>query len=170
MLASSSCWRRLFRFVVVVLAGLVVRSRLSDAAAAAAARRRMVEEDAAQGASSLPSGRVLPPGSSNPHPFPATSSEAELVEKLLALLSASEDASGTERMPGIVGGELSGPNEFPFLVLAERAKCGGSLVAKDVVMTAAHCQGTQKPSDPRHGPLLAPSSSRSTLPDLCACV
>jgi secreted trypsin-like serine protease len=39
----------------------------------------------------------------------------------------------------IINGEPVEGQEFPFFVQAE--ECGGILVAKDVVLTAGHCNG-----------------------------
>ena len=42
----------------------------------------------------------------------------------------------------IIGGEsVSDPNEFPWVVgvRTESGKCGGTIIAKDLVITAAHC-------------------------------
>ena len=52
----------------------------------------------------------------------------------------------------IVGGELAQPGEFPFMALigykingAIYFLCGGTLINKFYVLTAAHCHSTGKP-------------------------
>ena len=40
--------------------------------------------------------------------------------------------------PRIVGGQDASEGEYPFFVQA--AGCGASLISKDMVLTAAHCQ------------------------------
>jgi Trypsin len=100
-------------------------------------------------------------GDGLPVAFPDGSGEAKYLKKVLKLLledpaeqesgaggHADADAADAEVdeeegvLPGIIAGEKSSPNEFPFFVQAEGAECGATLVAKDVVMTAAHCRGT----------------------------
>ena len=63
---------------------------------------------------------------------------------ILALTAASTVSSAVVR-GGIVGGAEAEPGEFPHLVAVLRGgpggalMCGGSLVAADRVVTAAHC-------------------------------
>jgi secreted trypsin-like serine protease len=53
-------------------------------------------------------------------------------------LRGSEASTSTnDPVPRIVGGEAALPGEFPYFVQGNG--CGGSLVAADVVLTAAHC-------------------------------
>ena len=56
---------------------------------------------------------------------------------------------GMRRYPGfagnrIINGEMADINEYPFMVSLKDSSghfCGGSLIAKNVVLSAAHCQG-----------------------------
>jgi len=47
----------------------------------------------------------------------------------------------------IVGGTPTAGQEFPFFVQSEIKACGGSLVTKDMVLTAAHCYRKQQIGD-----------------------
>ncbi|MBO8184444.1 serine protease [Streptomyces sp. DW4-2] len=51
-----------------------------------------------------------------------------------------DDGPGGHRDPGatVVGGTKAGQGEFPFMVRLSMG-CGGSLLTKDIVLTAAHC-------------------------------
>jgi len=57
--------------------------------------------------------------------------------------------TGLKRYPGyaetrIINGEMADINEYPFMVSLQDSMghfCGGSLIAKNVVLSAAHCQG-----------------------------
>jgi len=47
------------------------------------------------------------------------------------------------KRPRIIGGETSDKNEYPYAVSLEGRRghfCGGSLIARDVVLSAAHCR------------------------------
>lgn len=44
----------------------------------------------------------------------------------------------TRAAPKIIGGRPADEDEYPFFVQAEG--CGGSLIWKDIVLTAAHCE------------------------------
>ncbi|KAL9189739.1 hypothetical protein ACHAXT_009414 [Thalassiosira profunda] len=59
-------------------------------------------------------------------------------------LSADPPLTEVQPDPRIIGGTLSSPNRYPWLVSLTYAGshlCGGSLVAHDMVLTAAHCSG-----------------------------
>jgi Trypsin len=92
-----------------------------------------------------------------PVAFPANSSEAKALQKALKMLDDAEtptsgagnDTAAEGDMPGIIGGERSDPNEYSYFVQAEGSVCGATLVAKDVVMTAAHCRGMFSSVPPR---------------------
>ena len=53
-----------------------------------------------------------------------------------------EEVTG-EPMPRVVGGKATDPDRFPYFVAlvgsSGSVACGGSLIAQDVVLTAAHC-------------------------------
>ena len=49
------------------------------------------------------------------------------------------NASHNNINPRIVGGTEASPGEYPFF--AEGSGCGGSLIWKDIVLSAGHCQG-----------------------------
>jgi trypsin len=65
----------------------------------------------------------------------AFATEATIFEPVGVLEEAETDRTGR-----IVGGTKASKGEFPSFVQGH--KCGGSLVAKDVILTAAHCEGT----------------------------
>ena len=52
--------------------------------------------------------------------------------------AASEATPRGEMGPTVVGGTKAAQGEFPFMVRLSMG-CGGSLYAKDIVLTAAHC-------------------------------
>lgn len=58
--------------------------------------------------------------------------------------AATRDASraiSAERAARIVGGDDAMPGEFPYFVQGG-LECGGSLIWKDIVLSAAHCIGS----------------------------
>jgi secreted trypsin-like serine protease len=54
-----------------------------------------------------------------------------------SIASASALASSSTR---IIGGSLAPSDRYPYVVNLEPIGCGGSLIAPDVVLTAAHCK------------------------------
>jgi secreted trypsin-like serine protease len=58
------------------------------------------------------------------------------------------DLASGDRLPRIVGGDDADRTRFPYYVALVDANdqfvCGGSLIASDVVLTAAHCRGYEK--------------------------
>mmetsp|Transcript_23643 Transcript_23643/g.41987 ORF Transcript_23643/g.41987 Transcript_23643/m.41987 type:complete len:321 (+) Transcript_23643:1527-2489(+) len=60
------------------------------------------------------------------------------------------DPSSREIDPRIVGGQAATPNSYPWMVRLNRAGfgffCGGSLIAEEWVLTAAHCVHNRVPS------------------------
>ena len=60
-------------------------------------------------------------------------------------LNASKESNEIPNDPRIIGGSLSTKGRYPYAVSLNRAGghfCGGSLIAKDVVLSAAHCAGS----------------------------
>ncbi|MGH8792562.1 MAG: S1 family peptidase [Stackebrandtia sp.] len=73
--------------------------------------------------------------------------------------NADEPGAGDDAGVNVIGGEPAEEGQFPYMVaLADAADpafnfCGGSLVAEDIVLTAAHCLEGTKAADvvARHG-------------------
>ncbi|MDG4861033.1 serine protease [Streptomyces sp. T-3] len=55
-----------------------------------------------------------------------------------SLQPIAAQAAGSDPSPTVVGGTPAAQGEFPFMVRLSMG-CGGSLYAKDIVLTAAHC-------------------------------
>ncbi|MFC7310346.1 S1 family serine peptidase [Streptomyces monticola] len=73
---------------------------------------------------------------------------AALMALSLSSFSAHAAPTDSDPTPGptprVVGGEKAKQGEFPFMVRLSMG-CGGSLYAKDIVITAAHCVGGSGP-------------------------
>jgi len=69
-----------------------------------------------------------------------------LVLLLLAGIQASSADSSLRSRNLIVGGSTAPPNRYPYFVALKdnnrEIQCGGSLIAPDIVLTAAHCRGS----------------------------
>jgi secreted trypsin-like serine protease len=57
----------------------------------------------------------------------------------LAAGPASARADGPGPVTSVIGGTRAAEGQFPFMVRLDPVGCGGSLYAKDLVLTAAHC-------------------------------
>lgn len=65
--------------------------------------------------------------------------ESDRTLRLSHTRTSLPNASHETVNPRIVGGSAASPGEYPFF--AEGDGCGGSLIWKDIVLSAAHCQG-----------------------------
>lgn len=66
---------------------------------------------------------------------------------VLLLLSQSIKVVIARPMPRIIGGEASIPGTYPFfasLTIENSHSCGGTLVAPDIILSAAHCVGLER--------------------------
>lgn len=83
---------------------------------------------------------VLPP--------PALRARPALLCAGLALVLAGAAQAAPPAVPTIVGGTEVAEGQYPFVVSLQQGRhfCGGSLVAPDTVLTAAHCVEGVQPS------------------------
>jgi hypothetical protein len=83
---------------------------------------------------------------------PTSSEDQGWADTISQLLSGLGNNNGSNLRAGetpsddtrIIGGTQAGQNEYPFAVSLQDHIghfCGGSLIARDVVLSAAHCQG-----------------------------
>ncbi|GKZ00587.1 hypothetical protein MPSEU_001010900 [Mayamaea pseudoterrestris] len=56
--------------------------------------------------------------------------------------SQSVHGQARQLQPRIVGGSIAPLDKYPYFVAAEQTVCGGSLIWKDIVLTAGHCKGS----------------------------
>ena len=61
---------------------------------------------------------------------------------LAATFNGALASEGLRRSPDkIVGGSEASEGEYPFMVHGHGPGCGATLVAKDMVLSAGHCEG-----------------------------
>jgi secreted trypsin-like serine protease len=70
---------------------------------------------------------------------------AALVATVFGAPAHARDAGPDPIVPKVVGGERANQGEFPWMVRLSMG-CGGAMITKQVVLTAAHCVGATGPT------------------------